>query len=227
MNSDSPLARLGLDPQQPYQPLNLAGADESILNPAQLAGVGEPRGSDMAADPSWINHPTFSAPETDVPALQDVAGLAAAGIAWYGSGQPDPSLPDLTQYAHPSDMDIFNDPLAAPAADEPWLSDILWGTRAPELETELGATPLDVQDGAQPDAVANKLLPPPLAPETRMMDRPGDLASDALATLHDSPDYRDLPEGVTQANNYMMQPGATHRARRETLQFLGLDAEER
>jgi hypothetical protein len=227
VNVDSPLARLGLDPEQPYQPLNLAGADAAIPNPAQLAGVGEPRGSDMAADPSWVNHPTFTAPETDAPALHGAAGLADSAIEWYAPGQPDPSLPDLTQYAHPSDMDIYDDPLAAPGTDEPWLSDILWGTRAPELETELGATPLDVLDGTEPDVLEDKLLPPPLEPETGMMDRPGDLAPDALAALHDSPDYRDLPSGVTAANNYMLQPGATHRTRRETLQFLGLDAEER
>ena len=227
MNTDSPLARLGLDPALPYQPLNLAGADEAVPDPAQLVGIGEPRGSDMAADPSWLNQPTFSAPQTSAPALRAVSGLSETGIEWYGPGQPDPSLPDLTQYAHPSDMDIFDDPLAAPGADEPWLSDILWGTRAPDLETELGVTPLDVQDGMQPDALTNKLLPPPLTPETRMTDQPGALAPDALATLHASPDYRDLPEGVTQANNYLMQPGATHRTRRETLQFLGLDAEER
>ena len=226
MNTDSPLSRLGLDPALPYQPLNLAGADAAIPSPAQLADAGEPRGSDMAADPSWLNQPTFSAPQTDAPALNGVAGLSDTDIVWYGQGQPDPSLPDLTQYAHPSGMDIFDDPLAAPGENEPWLSDILWGTRAPDLETETGAEPLDVQDGTEPDALASKLLPPPLAQETRMTDQPGALAPDTLATLHDSPDYHDLPEGVTQANNYMTQPGATHRTRREAPQFLSLDQEE-
>lgn len=227
MNIDPPLSRLGLDPDQPPAPLNLAGADAPIPTPAQLAGAGEPHGSDMAADPSWLNHPTFSAPETHPPALHDTAGLSNAAIEWRSRGQPDPTLPDLAQYAHPYDMDIFSDPNAPPGEDEPWLSDVLWGTRLPPMETESGDVALDVRDGNDLDAIAGKLEPPPLAPETLMMDHPGSLAEDALAALHDSPDYQDLPEGVSPANAYMMQPGSTHRTRRETLQFLGLDAEER
>ncbi len=221
------LERLGLDPSVPRQPLNLAGADEALPNPRELAQAGEPGAGDMLNDPAWLNKPTFSAPQANPPALQGTAGLADAGIRWFPQGEPDPALPDLTQYSHPYALDIRSDPLASPGEDDPWLADILWGTRPPDLQTEAGQTALDVQDRPGQDALVAKLQPPQLEPEARMADRPGDLADDALALLRGSADYQNLPQGVSLANDYMLQPGSTHRTRREALQLLGLEAEER
>jgi hypothetical protein len=72
-----------------------------------------------------------------------------------------------------------------------------------------------------------ELQPPQLEPDVHMEDHPGSLATDALSALHTSPDYQDLPSGVTMANTNLLQPGSTRRTRHDALQFLGLDAESR
>jgi hypothetical protein len=224
------LALLGLDPAQPRLPLNLAGADEPLPTPDELANAGEPQAGDLAGNPAQIHEPTFSAPDMSQPHLQNAAGLTNDGITWLPGVQVDPALPDLQQYAHPFALDMYSSSASNPIADEPWLSDVLLGNQAPSLETEAGAEALDVLSGLAGqahDPLLAKLQPPQLEPDVHMEDHPGSLATDALSALHASPDYQELPSGVTMDNNNLLQPGSTHRTRHEALQFLGLDAESR
>jgi hypothetical protein len=225
------LALLGLDPAQPHLPLNLAGAEEPLPTPADLANAGEPQVGDLAGNPAQIHEPTFTAPDMNQPPLQNAAGLVNDGITWLPGEQVDLALPDLEQYAHPFALDIYSSSTINASADEPWLSDVLLGNQAPPLETEAGAEALDVLSGQSQaqlhDPLLAKLQPPQLEPEVHMEDHPGSLATDALSALHASPDYQELPSGVTIANNNLLQPGSTHRTRHEAIQFLGLDAESR
>jgi hypothetical protein len=222
--SQDDLSLLGLNPAQPQRPLNLAGADVPLPAPQALADAGEPQGGDLAGQSAAINAPTFSAPDTRQPGLREAAGLANGSIDWHPGLQPEPSLPDLDEYARPYALDIYGSSNSAPAMGEPWFSDILWETRVSPLETEAGAEPLDVLDGRSLDLFMSELEPPQLELDARMTDHPGSMAPDALADLHDSPDYQDLPRGVSMTNNNLLQPGSTRRTRHEAPQFLGLDA---
>jgi hypothetical protein len=222
--SQDDLSLLGLDPAQPPRPLNLAGADEPLPTPGELVSAGEPQAGDLAGKSAAINAPTFTAPNMSQPGLQGVAGLADGGIDWNPGVQADLALPDLEEYAHPYALDIYSSSSAEPAVDEPWLSDILWGTQVPPLETEAGAEPLDVLDGRSLDALKTALEPPQLEPDVRMPDHPGSMAPEALTDLRNSPDYQDLPRGVSMTNNNLLQPGSSRRTRHEAPQFLGLDA---
>jgi hypothetical protein len=221
------LALLGLDPAQPRSALNLAGADDPLPTPDALTNDGEPQAGDLAGNPVEIVAPTFTAPDMSQPQLQGSAGLTNDGITWLAGEQVDPALPDLEQYAQPFALDIYSSSSANPNADEPWLSDILLDGQVPALETEDGAEALDVLHGQAhvADPLLAELQPPQLEPEVRMDDHPGSLADDALSDLHASPDYQDLPYGVTMNNNNLLQPGSTRRTRHEALQFLGLDAQ--
>ncbi len=230
-SSQDDLVLLGLDPAQPRLPLNLAGADESLPSPTELASAGDPQAGDLVGNQAQIHEPTFSAPDMSQPQLQNAAGLANDGITWLPGEQIDPALPDLQQYAHPFALDVYSSSTSNASADEPWLSDVLLGNQAPALQTEAGAEALDVLSGQMQtqlhDPLLAKLQPPQLEPEVHMEDHPGSLAADALSALHASPDYQDLPSGVTLANNNLLQPGSTRRTRHETPQFIGLDAASR
>jgi hypothetical protein len=199
------IAGMGLDPTVPAIDLQLANAF-TVPDPAQLAAP-TPRGA--------VNPPTFTLPEMDTPRLAN-GDLTGPGIAWLPGFAPDPSLPDLLSYPHPTGLEIVA------ASSQPLITDPLY----PDLTMYDQPAGLTMPGPLMPDPTLPDLESPILQQAVHMPDRPGDLAGDALAQMHADPTFAQLPAQDYQ-DLWMQQQGqTTHRERRQGMMMLGLDQEE-
>ena len=65
------------------------------------------------------------------------------------------------------------------------------------------------------------------SPEVTMEERPGELADTALASVRDSPDYEELPDGLIYPKLYTSQQDMTTRDRHLGMLELGLLGQEK
>jgi hypothetical protein len=203
------IGMMGIDPMARFNHLNLAGE------------MGTPSVNDVASpaqDQAVVTN-DYCMPDMSQPSLQPFN--LDAGLTAEKPFQPDPLLPDLTEYCVPSGMTIhnFKDPSGLLVPD-PGVTDLI------NYDVPGGITithhPLDADPGV-PD-----LQQPELEPEVRMdpEDRPGEMDENALSAMHTLPTYKTVqnkqPETV-----YMDQSGNnSRRTRKFTRMMKGLDAEE-
>lgn len=199
----------GVDPANPAPAApNLAGVEGVPLSPVKPS-VSPVITSDATS-------PDFASLHVPLQPYDLDAGMNYAYGAEFAA---DPLLPDLTEYRQPYGLDVHNlegpgHPLFRP---DPLLGDLL------AYEVPAGATV--VRDPLMPDPTVPDLQHPTLEPEVHMSMRPGDLAEEALQTMHLQPTYAQL-DGVPYSQSFMDQSG-TNTARRRHLDLLqsGLDAE--
>ena len=211
--SAEPLSSLGLDPSQPFYDLNLAG----------VQGVPSPQ---MLAQPTsapTILLPDFGTQNYDVPPMKPY-DLTGPGITYMPEFAADPALPDLTEYAHPYELnlsmqDMDSDPQLA--HDMPTSSEI-----ASSLYPGLGFSSLNVQHNVTDvDPLVPDLQYPDLTQQTQMPadERPGDLDSSALDVMHATLSYQQASD-TSYPEAWMDQHGInTARSRHLSLLNDGLD----
>ncbi|GAC1568465.1 MAG: hypothetical protein NVS3B14_17770 [Ktedonobacteraceae bacterium] len=197
---------LGIDPQTPYFELNLAGNEISVANPASLAAQ-VPMGQ--------VNAPTSGAPDFKMPGVM-AFDLTAPGIDQVAPFQPDPRTGDLLQFAQPLGLQQFA------ASEVPMLSDPV----APDLSLYDRPDGLDMPGALMVDPALPDLQHPILSQEVAMPGRPGDLAPQALAMMHDTPTYEQLPGDEVKALWMAQQGNNSARERHLGMLMLGLDQEE-
>ncbi len=199
--STESLAMLGRVPDMSYYDLNLAG----------LQGVPTP---DSLARPSatpQLNAPTFTEPDMHQPQLAE-GDLSEPAADVQSSLAVDPSLPALTAYERPIGLALYSAFDAQTLG--PWLSTATQG--------------LDLtNDVLAPDPLLPDLQHPDLTPQVTMPDRPADLDSSALQTMHLEKTYQQFADKTYPAI-FMDQSGMNNsRSRHMDLLMGGLDAEER
>ena len=130
---DAPL--MGIDPQLPFYDLNLAGSQ----------GIPAPNNIAHAAMPATSNAPTFTQPDTQVPALAPY-DLLEPGIDLHSALSTDPLLPDLSEYARPYGLTIHPSIEDAAAQVDPLLPDL----QHPDLtqQTHMSERPGDLASDA-------------------------------------------------------------------------------
>jgi hypothetical protein len=200
------LMMLGIDPTLPFEPLNLAGSNEPVPSPARLA---------MPADHSSVNAPTFSEPHFEVPPLQKDFDLHSPGIDLEQDVRnPNVDLPQLNDPIHPRGLFML-DHLA--------MRDPTLPMQPPDQPS--GLTSME-RDMWAPDPMQPDLQHPDLSQEVEVSDHPGDLAEDAMRTMHDAPTYEQLPTHAYDELYMVQQGNNATRERHQGLLMLGLDREE-
>ncbi len=195
---DSDISAMGIEPEVPHFDLQLANAFD-VQDPAQLTA------SQQNGRP---NLPTSGGPDISEPDLTEF-DLSVPTIEL----QPAlTSTSDLDTFNRPGSLDIVaasDNPLLTAWPDMPNDYDQTAG-----LDTQSDIAQLDLQDTSW------------LVPEVLMQTRPGDLAPDALAQLHDDPTYRQLPT-TDYRELWMQQHGDNQeRSRHQGMLMTGLDQEE-
>ena len=198
-NATNELPLMGISPDLPFYDLNLAGA-QAVPAPGQIA---------HAPAPPEVNPPTFTGPDMHIPSLAPY-DLSGPGIDLHPAFIPDPTH---EPYNHPYGLDIYPQ-----QASDPFLADPLLANRADTVDVKRAMT--------EPDPLLPDLQHPDLTPQTRMLQRPGDLDPSALQTLHLSATYQQL-EDKTYPAVFMDQGGVNNsRSRHMDLLMRGLDVEE-
>lgn len=209
------LHMLGVDPDVPYFPLNLAGGDLPLPRPATLAAQGM-RGEDSpAGNAPTFGAPDFDAPDFDVPPLKPY-DLTSPGIDAPAPLQPDAHTSDLLQFARPLGLDIYS-ASEAPMQPDPF---------APDLDDYDRPAGLAMPGPLMTDPALHDLQAPILK-QVEMPERPADLAPGALAAMRDDETYRQL--GETPYRQVYMDAAGVNSTRRRHMDLLmrGLDDEER
>ncbi len=165
-----------------------------------------------------LHGPDFGVPDFTVPALKH-GDLSTPEIALdvFGEFDADPTVPDLTEYGRPPELDIHNLEGNGPAMfrPDPLLDDLL------DDDVPGGAS---VQhDPTRPDPLVPDFQHPQLTPGIEMTGRPGELAPGALDTMHAQPMYQQLDD-VPYSLVFMDQSGMNTKQRRHMdLLMHGLD----
>ncbi|HEY0756892.1 MAG TPA: hypothetical protein VGD98_23265 [Ktedonobacteraceae bacterium] len=197
--------KMGIVAGVPEYDLCLANEFE-VRTPAQLAaaqGIG------------GVNTPSFSAPTGSVPTLR-AGALSRAELDMPEPLAADPALADLTQFAQPGGLSIV-----AASSD---LTPLEW-VQAESWEHDRPAG-LSIAGGLQVDPLLPDLQDPQLEQDVYISDRPGDLASGALAEMAEDASYKRLPDHAYQAL-WMQQAGDNQRRERHLgMLYLGLEREE-
>lgn len=205
---DGDINQLGIDPAVSYFELNLAGDALPIPAPAKLAMPA------LAAQ-ELVNAPTFSGPFSDVPSTRpfDLTGPGIDGIAPF---EADPATGDLLQFDRPRGVFMLA------ASEMPLAADPM----APDLALYDRPDGLDMPGPLMVDPALPDLQHPTLAQAVEMPGRPGDLAPEALAMMHDLPAYEQLPAASSKALWMAQQGNNSAHERRLGMLMLGLDQEE-
>jgi hypothetical protein len=209
------LSQLGSTPDLPLGDLNLAGS-HGIPDPVELrlARAGE------------LIQPNYGRPDLHVPELSgdDPASIPLTVIDEFA---PDPLLPDLMAGARPFALDVHNDPLQDDAQITKHMPDE--GEIALQGWPGLGFEQLRVtRNILAPNSLIPDLQRPEIAQQVTMPAdaQPGQLAPDALDTMHQSLWYQQIAH-KSYPEVYSDQHGTNDRRSREfTLLMKGLDAEE-
>jgi hypothetical protein len=216
LSTDDPqrdLHLLGIDPEESYFELNLAGGVLPVPLPASLANTAVPASQTPQAG---ANAPTFGTPNYAVPALRPY-DLDEPGIDAIAPLQPDPQTGDLLQFARPIGLQIHA------ASDAPTRPDPM----APDLDDYDRPGGLEMPGALAADPALPDLQDPTLEQDVHMPDRPADLAPGALGVMHDDASYRQVQD-TPYREVYMDAHGMnTTRRRHMDLLMRGLDEEER
>jgi hypothetical protein len=202
------VARMGIDgaPATLQYDLNLAGV-QGVPTPEELAEPFPAQGS---------NAPTFLAPDFSMPGLKPY-DLVGPGIDYRPELQPDPDVPDLTDYEHPRGLQIGSNSLLAV---DPQLADLL------QYDTPMGLS--ITRHPLLPDPLVPDLQNPDLEQQTEMPadERPGDLDPSALSMMDPATSAQVADKDYPEV--FMDQSGMNNtRARHMTLLMDGLRDEEK
>lgn len=211
------IEQLGVDADDPREDMNLAGVD-GFPPPDELAsGSGR---FDQSRSPYILpDEAGYTGPDFSQTTLQSGDVSTGTQLNQVPEWQPDPSLPDLVDYDKPYGLNIMKPDIKAV---DPVTGDLL------EYDTPTGLminhNP-DMADPLVPDLQHPDLMP--AADTPRMMERPGELASDALDVMDNSltaklTDDKSYPGVFMDARGYN-----SHRARHMTQLMDGLRAEEK
>lgn len=210
--------RMGIDPSIPYIDLDLAGSS-GFPSPDFLARHGNgPFGRGAAQDARKTNVPTFSTPDHSMPRLER-SDLSNPDFDTVGFLQSEPYTGDLLQAAQPLGLDIFA-AHASPLRSDP----IAPGLDDYDHPADLAMPGPLMTDPDLPDLLRQQ--PAQLDLQAHMDGRPGELAGDALATMHGGADYAQL--GSAPYRTVYMDIAGVNSARRRhmDLRMRGLDSEE-
>lgn len=209
----------GYEPSNSTRPApNLAGIDGTPLVTPGDALDRSGNSPMQIVQPDYIE-PDWSSLHPNVQPFNLVApGIHLDVAAEYA---PDPMHPNLTSYNRPVGLNIHN--LTGNTTDlwkpDPVLADLL----QPDLPDGIQV----MHQFDQPDPLVPDLQQPQLTPNVVMQTRPGELAPNAIPTLHASPTYKDQSD-VPYGNSFMDQNGMNTRRRRHMdILMHGLDSEER
>ncbi|HTK10597.1 MAG TPA: hypothetical protein VL485_25720 [Ktedonobacteraceae bacterium] len=195
------------------------------LNLAGSHGIPDPR--NLFQDrPNTVHQADYGIPDLHMPELSG-EDLARAPLTVVAEFAPDPLLPDPLAGPLPFALDLHRDPLH----DDELLSASMpaEGDLALQGWPGLGFEQLRVtHDILAPDPLLPDLQQPEIEQQVTMPaeERPGDLAPDALAVMHQSLRYQQIAD-KDYPEVFMDQRGTNDRRSREfTLLMKGLDAEE-
>ena len=215
----------GYEPGNPAPPApNLAGVD-GWPPPVSALAPGAHMFPGVSSSPIA---PQYGQPDRSEPSLQ-TANLADDGISFEPRKEfdPDPAHPDLSSYNHPYGLAFHN---TGGVADlfkpDPVLADL---TR-PDIPANAGgqgrAVAPTVRNLRAPDPLVPDLQNPQLEQAVHMLDRPGDLAPDALSVVKTDPTAQsalDVPYNQSFADASGMN---STRRRHFDLMIKGLQSEE-
>ena len=205
---DGDINQMGIDPSASYFELNLAGNALPVPSPAKLAAPA------LAAQ-EQANAPTFSGPFPSVPSTRPF-DLTAPGIDAVAPFESDPATGDLLQFDRPRGLHMLVSSEMPLAADP----------MAPDLSLYDRPDGLDMPGPLMVDPALPDLQHPTLDQAVEMPGRPGDLAPEALAMMHDLPAYEQLPADHSKALWMAQQGNNSAHERRLGMLMLGLDREE-
>ncbi len=198
------IERMGIDPNVPYEDLNLAGR----------LPIGSPPYNATSGD--GINPPTHGMPDFSQSAIRPYS-LRGDGIDFIPPFAPDPHAGDLLQFAQPHGLDITA-ATSNPLAIDPVNPDLSEYDRPRNL-----AMPSNL---LAPDPLLPDLQNPSTDLEVEMPDRPGDLADSALSIMHDAPTYKAIPSKDYEELWMQQQGNNSSRERHMGMLMRGLDREE-
>jgi hypothetical protein len=151
--------------------------------------------------PQQVIEPDSTAPDTTTPPLErDGDPSTGYGLRVHGRWEPDPLLPDLSQYDQPAAVDVTSAETIQPAPETDYAHDILDQAdldAALDGQPGLGFTRLTVHTGLDAsDPLLGVMNHAPTEEHMVPDPRPGDLAPQAVTALHDM----DNPDVAAVAN---------------------------